>query len=113
MRDPSSRPEVFVPCEHFCFVVFQFAYRTASTKFPGKLAELFLVLSDDHPVPSDPAVGVGASGPISQSRSRKHRLDDDQMSVESTGESKRPDVSTSAEKNKQKKQPSKSKPKGK
>lgn len=109
MRDPSSRPEVFVPCEHFCFVVFQFAYRTASTKFPGKLAELFLVLSDDHPVPSDPAVGVGASGPISQSRSRKHRLDDDQMSVESTG-SKRKDVSTSAEKNKSKNK-SKNKPK--
>ena len=85
----------------------QIAYRTASNKFVGKLAQLFLVLSDSHKASNE------ASDQPPPGRGLKHRLDDDQMSVESTGESKRPDVSTSAEKNKQKKQPSKSKPKGK
>ena len=82
----------------FCFS--QFAYRTASNKFPGKLSELFLVLKDDHPVHPDQLHGAGGA------RARKHRLDDDQMSVESS-ESKRPDVTTSAEKNRSKNKPGK------
>ena len=83
---------------------FQIAYRTASDKFPGKLSELFLVLSDNLP----PQLPEGADGFESQQpgRGHKHRLDDDQMSVESS-ESKRPDVTTSAEKNHSKNKPGK------
>ena len=91
------------------FPFFQIAYRTASNKFPGKLAELFLVLSDSHVLLDDgPGAAAGFSG-----RGQKHRLDDDQMSVHSV-EPKRPDVNTSAEKDKSKsKKFSKNKPKGK
>ena len=79
----------------FPFFFFQVAYRTASDKFLGKLSELFLVLSDSYRVP--PENDNFGSQPTG--RGTKHRLDDDQMSVESV---KRPDVNTSAEKNKSK-----------
>ena len=59
------------------------------------MSELFLVLTDSF-VASEPS---GAQPPA---RGQKHRLDEDQMSVQSV-ESKRPDVTTSAEKNKAKK----------
>ena len=73
--------------------LFQIAYRTAGNKFPGKLSELFLVLSDDVPPPEDDKAGYQTQG-----RGRKHQREDDQMSVESVT-SKRQDVSSSAEKN--------------
>ena len=78
----------------FCF---QIAYRTASDRFPGRMAELFLVLSDDLPAAALPE--ASSSQPLG--RGQKHRLDDDQMSVESS-DSKRKDQSASAEKNKTK-----------
>ena len=89
---------------------FQIAYRTASNRFPNKLSELFLVLSDDYPAQLAQEGLSEAEG--FQPRGQKHRLDDDQMSVQSTG-TKRPDNETSAEKNKKKQQPksTKSKPK--
>ena len=85
---------------------FQIAYRTASDRFPGRLSELFLVLSDDLPtVAADEAARSQPPG-----RGQKHRLEDDQMSTESG--SKRKDLSASAEKNKSKNF-SKNKPKPK
>ena len=53
-----------------------------------------MVLSDDQPAMAQPE----ASGSQPLGRGQKHRLDDDQMSVESSG-SKRRDQSASAEKN--------------
>ena len=83
----------------------QIAYRTASNKFVGKLAQLFLVLSDSHKASNE------ASDQPPLGRGLKHRLDDDQMSVESV-ESKRPGLASSAEKGKNKPNPksSQSKP---
>lgn len=81
----------------------QIAYQTASSRFPGKLSELFLVLSDDYRLPAAKA----AEGEGYQSRGdrgQKHRLDDDQMSVKSVG-SKRMDLSSSADKSKSKPKP--------
>ena len=75
----------------FCL---QIAYRTAGDKFPGKLSELFLVLSDSHVPPKEAQDSQQPSG-----RGTKHRLDDDAMSVKSV-DSKRPDLASSAEKNK-------------
>ena len=80
-----------------CSFAFQIAYRTASNKFEGRLSELFLVLSDDYPTQlteegRDEAVGFQPVG-----RGQKHRLEDDQMSVESG--TKRVDNVSSAEKN--------------
>ena len=72
---------------------FQIAYRTASDRFPGRLSELFLVLSDD--LPTAATSEVASSQPLG--RGHKHRLDDDQMSTESGK-----DQSASAEKNKSK-----------
>ena len=81
-------------CSH-CFLghirYFQIAYRTASDKFPGKLAELFLVLTDGH-VTHDES---GDSRPPPH-RGTKHRMEDDQMSTGSG--SKRQDLVPSAEK---------------
>ena len=84
----------------FFFLSFQIAYRTASTRFPGKLSELFLVLSDDYPARAEAEAGAGAEFQT-RGRGQKHRLEDDQMSVES--HSKRPDHVSSAEKNRTKK----------
>ena len=70
----------------------QIAYRTASDKFPGKLSELFLILSDDTPSFDDDSGEFRTQG-----RGQKHQRDDDQMSTESG--SKRQDISSSAEKN--------------
>ena len=86
------------------FAFFQIAYRIASDKFPGKLSELFLVLSDN--IPREPSAPEGSRAHAG--RGHKHRLDEDQMSVGS-GDSKRPDFSTSAEKtrNKSKNKPNK------
>ena len=85
----------------------QIDYRTAADKFKGKLAELFLVLSDSYcPQPDDD--GFNSQRPA---RGQKHRLEEDRMSVES--DSKRPDVTTSAEKNIGNKSKSKPKPKPK
>ena len=79
---------------------FQIAYRTASGRFPGRLTELFLVLSDDAPSAAEPRDSwPEASNSQPLGRGQKHRLDEDQMSVESS-ESKRKDQSASAEKNK-------------
>ena len=78
---------------------FQIAYRTASNKFPGKLRELFLVLSDDYVLP-DRAEGQDPGFKL-VGRGQKHRLDDDQMSVGSQ-ESKRHDAASFDEKNKAK-----------
>ena len=78
------------------FLFFKIAYRTAADKFPGKLSELFLVLSDNAP-PQTEVAGGFESHPAG--RGQKHRLeDDDRMSVHSS-DTKRPDVTTSAEKN--------------
>ena len=77
-----------------CYFRLQIAYRTAGNKFPGKLSELFLVLSDSHVLPKEAQDQQHHSG-----RGTKHRLDDDQMSVQS-GETKRQDLASSAEKNK-------------
>ena len=93
---------------HGLISVFQIAYRTAGTRFSGRLSELFLVLSDDHHIPQEPADGAGAFGSEPLGRGQKHRLDDDQMSIES--ETKQKDQSTSAEKNKSKNK-AKNKPK--
>ena len=87
----------------FHFSIFQIAYRTAGNKFEGRLAELFLILSDDHAVPveaeaSDSHLPVG--------RGTKHRLEDDQMSTGSG--SKRQDLVSSAEKKGAKSKASKS-----
>ena len=60
------------------------------------MSELFLVLSDAGKVATEAAEGL-TSQPLG--RGHKHRLEDDQMSVQSTG-SKRQDISNSAEKNK-------------
>ena len=87
--------------------IFQSAYRTASDKFKGKLAELFLVLSDSF-VPQPEADGFESQRP---GRGQKHRLEEDRMSVES--DSKRPDVTSSAEKNQGNKSKNKPKPKAK
>ena len=73
----------------------------ASNKFPGKLSELFLVLADSQSLAAGATAGAGDSGPSHQNRGRKHQLDNDQMSTEST-HSKRKDLSTSAEKKKTK-----------
>ena len=78
-----------------CF--FQIAYRTAGSRFPGKLSELFLVLSDDVSAVEDDRDRDEAKGFQARGRGQKHQLDDDQMSVRSSG-SKRQDVTTSAEK---------------
>ena len=94
-----SFSKVFLPVFRF-----QIAYRIASDKFKGKLSELFLVLSDSYTPPPDDD-GFQANRP----RGQKHRLEDDRMSVES--DSKRPDVTTSAEKNQGNK--AKNKPKAK
>ena len=83
---------VAVQLFNYAFLLLQIAYRTASNKFPGKLSELFLVLSDDTPPFEDDRAEFQTQG-----RGRKHQRDDDQMSVESG--SKRQDVSSSAEKN--------------
>ena len=89
------------------FVGFQIAYKTAAHRFTGKLAELFLVLSDNQPV----AAEAGASGFQPIGRGQKHHLDDDQMSTESG--SKRKDQSSSAEKVKRNFSKNKPKPKPK
>ena len=91
------------------FVWLQIAYRTASNRFPGKLSEIFLVLSDDYSSRQSTEAGAEASGFQQVGRGQKHRLDDDQMSVQSV-ESKRLDTVPSAEKNRKNK--NKSKPKG-
>lgn len=62
------------------------------------MAELFLVLSDSHVPPKEHTATHATSG-----RGMKHRMDDDQMSVQSTG-SKRQDVASSAEKSRKTKQ---------
>ena len=85
---------------HHCFHSLQIAYRTAGDRFPGKLSELFLVLSDDHSAEASSApenVGFQTSG-----RGQKHQLEDDQMSTGSN--SKRRDLAKSAEKNQSKTQ---------
>ena len=89
------------------FVGLQIAYKTAAHRFTGKLAELFLVLSDNQPV----AAEAGASGFQPIGRGQKHQLDDDQMSTESG--SQRKDQSSSAEKNKRNFSKNKPKPKPK
>ena len=81
--------------------IFQIAYRTASDKFPGKLAELFLVLADGHVLPAE---ARGSHPP--PVRGTKHRLEDDQMSTGSG--SKRQDLVSSAEKKGAKSKASKS-----
>ena len=82
-----------------CSTSFQIAYKTASTKFPGKLSELFLVLSDDSPLVGQPPASSAAGASHPPGRGHKHRLDDDQISVQSSG-SKRKDLTSSADKNK-------------
>ena len=62
------------------------------------MAELFLVLSDSHVVPKEHSTRQPYPN-----RGQKHRLDDDQMSVQSSG-SKRQDLASSAEKNRKSKQ---------
>ena len=62
--------------------MFQIAYRTASDKFPGKLSELFLVLSDNVSQQQSEAEGFESQP---GGRGQKHRLEEDQMSVESSG----------------------------
>ena len=91
---------------------FQIAYRTAGNRFQGKLSELFLVLSDEYPAQLAQEGQAEAAGFQPSSRGQKHRLEDDQMSVQSV-ESKRLDTETSAEKNRKKQQQKsgKSKPK--
>ena len=76
--------------------LFQIAYRIASNKFPGKLSETFLVLSDDAQPADDEGGEFQTQG---RGRGQKYPRDEDQMSVESHG-SKRQDVVSSAEKNK-------------
>ena len=68
------------------------------------MSQIFLVLSDNAPPHAAPE---GFEPPAS--RGRKHQREDDTMSVESA-DTKRPDVSTSAEKNRamSKNKPSKS-----
>ena len=93
----------------FLVSVFRIAYRLAGDKFVGKMSELFLVLSDSAQPVSDDADGFQVQPPA---RGQKHRREDDQMSVES--DSKRPDVSTSAEKTRNKfSKSSRGKPKNK
>ena len=61
-----------------------------------------MVLSDDHRVLRAEAADAEAGGfSFRGGRGQKHRLDDDAMSVQSTG-SKRKDLASSAEKNKSK-----------
>ena len=55
---------------------------------------------------------AAASGAHRHARGQKHHLEDDRMSVVSS-DSKRPDVTTSAEKNQNNKSKNKSKPKPK
>ena len=62
----------------FLFVGFQIAYRTAANRFPRRLAELFLVLSDNLTV----ATEADATSFQPLGRGQKHRHEDDQMSVE-------------------------------
>ena len=94
-------------------ILFQIAYRTASTRFPGKLSELFLVLSDDSPLLGQPSASPAAGASHPPGRGQKHRLEDNQMSVKSSG-SKHKDLTSSADKNRGKsgaKNKSKNKPK--
>ena len=71
------------------------------------MSELFLVLSDNYvPPPEADGFEFQRSG-----RAQKHRLEEDRMSVES--ESKRPDVTSSAEKTQGNKSKNKPKPKAK
>ena len=85
------------------YLLFQIAYRIARDQFADRLRELFLVLSDDEPVPLPQLEARRLSlDPRTRERQagRKHHREADSMSNESSSNPKKPDQTRSSEKRK-------------